>query len=86
VIALVGSSRSAMAIEIVQETAEALPEYGRVPMAFMVRSRLSVEVVERGLGGWRHTEEIVEPPYENNYDGEPGERPARWLRRWDIGH
>ena len=39
-----------MAIEIVQETAEALPEYGRVPMAFMVRPRLSVEVVDRGAG------------------------------------
>lgn len=72
-----------MDFRIVEDTADVLPEYGSVPIAFEVKSRFRVEVVSNGLGGILHVEEPVDPPYIRDYDGPEG--PERWARRsWDL--
>ncbi len=73
-----------MPIEIVQQPTGALRGYSVVPISFTVDSRYRVDAVDDGLGGWRLTEERVEPPYVKDYDDTDDERPVRWLRRWDI--
>ena len=75
-----------MAIEIVEESADSLREYGKIPIAFTVDSRYRVEPVDRGLGGWRLTEERVVPPYVKDYDDVGDERPVRWSKRWDLSN
>ena len=75
-----------MDIEIVEESAEVLPEYGQVPIAFMVQSRLRVETVDGGLGGLRLVEEEVDPPYCKDYDAFEEEGPCRWMKRWDLAN
>ena len=75
-----------MPIEIVQQPTGALHGYSVVPISFTVDSRYRVDAVDGGLGGWRLTEERVEPPYVKDYDDTDDERPTRWLRRWDISH
>jgi hypothetical protein len=51
-----------MDVEIVEESVDALPEYGQVPISFLVESRLRVEPVRNGLGGFALVEERVAPP------------------------
>ena len=73
-----------MAIEIVQQSTEMLANYGDVPISFMVDSRYHVQAVGGGLGGWRLTEEPVQPPY--LYDAEKYDRVESWSRQWDISN
>ena len=68
---------------IVEESAAVLPEYGLVPIAFWVRSRLRVELVHGGLGGVLLVEEQVDP-YLKDYDDIRGEGPAYWLETFDL--
>ena len=75
-----------MPIEIVEQSAESLREYGAIPIAFTVDSRYRVEPIDRGLGGWTLTEERVEPPYVKDYDDMGEERPVRWSKRWDLSN
>ena len=75
-----------MEITLVEETTDALKEYGRVPIAFRVESRLRLDPVGNGLGGLLLAEEEVQPPYLKDYDSERGEVPARWREQWDIAH
>ena len=75
-----------MKIKIVQESAEAFPEHGVVPIRFRVESRFRVEPVRAGLGGWTLTEEVVHPPYLKDYDADEEEDPSRWLHRWDTSN
>ena len=75
-----------MAIEIVEQSADSLRDYGKIPMSFTVDSRYRVEAIDRGLGGWRLTEERVHPPYVKDYDDERDERPLRWSKRWDMSN
>ena len=75
-----------MPIEIVQQPTGALHGYSVVPISFTVDTRYRVDAVDGGLGGWRLTEEPVEPLYVKDYDDADDERPTRWLRRWDISH
>lgn len=72
-----------MNLEIVEESMEVLPEYGTVPIAFLVKSQLKVEVVQGGLGGFALREEPV-TPYLKDYDALDGEGPRRWSTYWDI--
>ena len=67
--------RDVMPIEIVQQPTGALHGYSVVPISFTVDSRYRVDAVDGGLGGWRLTEERVEPPYVKDYD-EYGRRAA----------
>lgn len=71
---------------IVEETTDSLPVHGEIPIAFTVRSRLRVDLIDAGLGGFHLTEERVDPPYVKDYDAIHGDGPARWLRRWDTSN
>jgi ribosomal protein S18 acetylase RimI-like enzyme len=70
-------------IDVVEESAAILPEYGHVPIAFWVRSRFRVELVCGGLGGLVLVEEQVDP-YLKDYDAIGGEGPAYWLETFDL--
>lgn len=72
-----------MTIEIREVGADALEEYGRVPIRFRVESVLRVDEIDGGLGGLRLTEESVEEPYVKDYDAYDDEPPSRW-RRFDV--
>lgn len=74
-----------MTVEIREETADALPGYARVPIAFWVKSRFHVEPVLGGLGGLTLVEESV-TPYVKDYDAMTGEGPTVWAKRWDIAN
>ena len=65
-----------MPIEIVQQPTGALRGYSVVPISFTVDSRYRVDAVDGGLGGWRLTEETVDPPYGKDYDDTEDERPS----------
>ena len=73
-----------MEIEIREEPPSALEAYGRVSIAFEVRSVLDVQPVDGGLGGFRLTERPVASPYRKDYDAYPGEGPSRWAARFDV--
>ncbi|MBI1928885.1 GNAT family N-acetyltransferase [Candidatus Poribacteria bacterium] len=75
-----------MAIKILEETVDALKDYGQVSIAFRVDTRFRVEPVDHGLGGFLLVEEKVEPPYVKDYDSDKGEGPTRWRKRWNIEH
>lgn len=57
-------------LKIIEEPVnrETLTRHGTVPMSFLVTSRYNVEMIERGLGGWRLTEVPVAKPWVKNYD------------------
>jgi GNAT superfamily N-acetyltransferase len=74
------------ATEIVEETTEVLPEYGRIPISFEVRSVFDVQLLEGGLHGIRLAEHRITHPYVKDYDALKGEGPARWARRWNIAN
>lgn len=75
-----------MTVEIREETAAALPEYSRVPIAFWVESRFRVEPVLGGLGGLTLAEEPV-TPYVKDYDANREvPRPVGWAMRWNIAN
>lgn len=57
-----------MAIQIRDIESEAPEQYPRIPITFRVESRLRVDVVDGGFGGFRLTEEAVEEPYVKDYD------------------
>ena len=70
--------------EIVEESAGVLPEYGRIPISFEVRSVFDVQLLAGGLKGIRLSERLVAPPWVKDYDGLKGEGPTRWANQWDI--
>ncbi|HEX8475279.1 MAG TPA: GNAT family N-acetyltransferase [Pyrinomonadaceae bacterium] len=74
-----------MAVEIIEESSAALPEYESVPIAFRVASRFLVVPIDGGLGGLSLVEEMV-APYVKDYDANESERPSRWPQRWDVSH
>ena len=69
-----------MSIRIDEETTSALVDYGRMSIAFTVKSKF---VAEPDVNGWKLTEEAVDPPWVKDYD--EGEPPTRWLR-WDTSN
>ncbi len=71
-----------MAIDIVEESAEALKDYSRISIAFLVESRLRLEIIRNGLGGFNLIEEKVAHPYGKDYDH--FEPPISWPQKWDI--
>ena len=71
-------------IEIVEESVEALPEYGEISIAFTVETRLRVEPIDGGLGGLKLVEEEVRPRFLKDYDAIENEKPVQWPRRWDL--
>jgi GNAT superfamily N-acetyltransferase len=77
-----------MTINIQQVGQEALLQYAQIPIAFRVESIFRIDVVDRGLGGFRLVEESVAQPYLKDYDAYGGdeERPVYWSKRWDVAH
>jgi len=75
-----------MEIKVIEETVEALKDYGQVSIAFRVETRFRVDEIDNGLGGFRLVEERVHPPYVKDYDGDKGEGPTRWRNQWNIDH
>jgi ribosomal protein S18 acetylase RimI-like enzyme len=68
---------------VVEETVDASPEYGDVPISFVVRSRMRVEPVDGGLGGLALVEGPVDP-YVKDSDAERVEGPTCWPKRFDV--
>lgn len=73
-----------MQIEISEEQAVILPEYAKISIAFEVKSVFRVELIERGLGGVKLTEETLEKPYFKGYDEH--ENPFDWSRLFDLSN
>jgi GNAT superfamily N-acetyltransferase len=63
---------------------ERLRDYGRIPIAFEVRSVLDCSAIDGGLGGIALAERAVETPYVKDYDAIAGNGPERWLERFDT--
>jgi GNAT superfamily N-acetyltransferase len=72
--------------EIVEESTGVLPEYGRIPISFEVRSVLDVQLLEGGLKGFRLSERPVAPPWVKDYDAFKAEGPTRWANQWNISN
>jgi streptothricin acetyltransferase len=71
-------------IEIRQIGVRSLADYGRIPIAFRVESRLRLDLIDRGLGGIQLVEECVPNPYVKNYDAYEDGGPERWLARFEM--
>ncbi len=79
-----------MALTIHKVGVSDLPIYASIPISFVVESFMRIEVVDRGLGGFRLYEEKVDLPYLKDYDtegcsGSP-ETPLDWPRLFDISN
>ena len=65
---------------------ESLTAYSAVPISFEVKSKLTIDLLNDGLGGIVLHEEAVNPPYIKDYDEIKGEGPIRWLKRFDTSN
>jgi GNAT superfamily N-acetyltransferase len=68
-------------VEIIEESADTLTEYEKVPIAFRVESHFLIVPINNGLGGLKFIEGPV-VPYLKDYDAH--ERPAQWHKRFDL--
>jgi ribosomal protein S18 acetylase RimI-like enzyme len=71
-------------VAIREESAAALAEYGRVPIAFTVDRVLDCALAADGLGGIVLAERPVAVPWTKDYDRDAGEAPSRWAARFDV--
>jgi GNAT superfamily N-acetyltransferase len=64
---------------------ESLGEYVRIPISFRVESRLRVETINGGFGGFRLAEERVEEPYTKDYQDSILSRPEQMnAEHWHL--
>ncbi|HLL15327.1 MAG TPA: GNAT family N-acetyltransferase [Pyrinomonadaceae bacterium] len=75
-----------MVIEVREESATALAEYARIPIAFEVKEIFEVAAREGGLGGFVLTERRLDTPYIKDYDAFAEESPAHWAERFDVSN
>ena len=75
-----------MVVQVREAGLEALAAYGRISIAFEVRSVLKVEAIEGGMGGFSMREEPVNPPYLKDYDALDEGGPERWPEQFDTSH
>jgi GNAT superfamily N-acetyltransferase len=73
-------------VKIVEEPVTVLPEYGRIPISFEVKSVFDLVLIRGGLGGFRLRERAVKPPWVKDYDVYKDQGPVRWAKRWDISN
>ncbi|HEX8455828.1 MAG TPA: GNAT family N-acetyltransferase [Pyrinomonadaceae bacterium] len=73
-----------MLIEIREESADALAEYARVPIAFEVREIF--DVARQGSDEFVLTARQLAVPYVKDYDADEAESPARWPQRFDVSN
>jgi GNAT superfamily N-acetyltransferase len=75
-----------MVFEVRVDSAAALAEYARIPIAFEVTEIFDVAVRDDGLGGFVLTSRRLDAPYVKDYDAIEGESPARWTERFDVSN
>ncbi len=75
-----------MVIEIREDSATALKEYARIPIAFEVREIFDVAAREDVPGKFVLTRRGLEVPYVKDYDAIEGESPAHWAERFDVSN
>ena len=73
-----------MEIKIVEESPENLAEYQKVSIAFEVKTVFRVDLIERGLGGVKLTEEVLEKPFTKGYD--ELEKPFYWSSLFNLSN
>lgn len=74
-----------MQIGIVEENENVLAEYEKISIAFQVKTRLRVELLDQGLSGMRLIEEKT-TPFIKDYDANAGEKPSDWARSFDLSN
>jgi len=74
-----------MTVRIAHETAESLPEYARIPIAFRVETVYRLQNSDNGSIGFLLVEAPVES-YVKDYDAIPGEGPLHWRKQWDLSN
>lgn len=79
-------SMNRMEITALHVNAESLTEYSRIPISFEVRSKLTVTLLDDGLGGMVLREDAVLLPYVKDYDEAGEEGPMRWLERFGTAN
>jgi GNAT superfamily N-acetyltransferase len=77
-----------MSLEIRQEAVspDALDEYARISIAFLVDRILEVAPVDGGLNGMSLAETPIADPYVKDYDALEGEGPTRWATHFDLSN
>lgn len=70
-------------IEFIEVDRHSLEEYGRIPMAFDVKSIFKVG--QNGDGSFTLTEVALDSPYIKDYDV-PDQRPTEWRRDFDLSN
>ena len=73
-----------MEITALPVSPESLTAYSTVSIAFEVRSKLTITLLNDGLGGMLLREEPVIPPYVKDYDETGEEGPMCWLTRFNT--
>ena len=78
-----------MVIEVREESAVALAQYARIPIAFEVTEIFDVAL--RGAGGGGRdgfvlTKRRLDVPYVKDYDAIEGGSPALWAERFDVAN
>jgi len=75
-----------MVIEVREDSAKALAEYARIPIAFEVREIFDVAVRDDAHGGFVLTKRRLDAPYIKDYDALEGESPEHWAERFDVSN
>ena len=73
--------------EIAEESAAALPEYGRVSIAFEVSRVFEIaerEAADESGSRFALTERALSSPYVKDYDTVAGDAPSAWAGRFDL--
>ena len=68
---------------IIEIGVDRIAEYASIPSRLLVRSKLDLFLMERGLGGMILQEVPVDPPYFKDYDSF-GELPTDWPNKFDV--
>ena len=71
-------------VEIIPEPATRLADYARIPIAFEVTHRLSVDPAGPSSDGISLRLERQDPPYVKDYDAIDGCHPTQWPERHDV--
>lgn len=74
-----------MAVRIIEEAPDVLPEYEKVSIAFSVESYFRVDLRGNGLGGIKLIEEPV-ATYVKDYDEHENYRPSQWTKRFCLSN
>ena len=77
--------RNTYRTRILRLSSESLSEYARIPIAFEARSIYQVHLIDKGLGGIR-LEEVVVESYRKDYDACDEDRPENWPESFDVSN